>query len=107
MLYEFKCRATGNLVMMQPVAERILGLIGKAPGATGVIMPEQMPAAWRALDQAIAAERDAGTPADDGEDESDDPKEAAARISLARRAYPFIEMLKAAHAAGKEITWGV
>ena len=47
MLYEFKSRATGNLVMTQKVAERLLAIIGKAPGPTGIILPEQMPAAIR------------------------------------------------------------
>ena len=28
-------------------------------------------------------------------------------VSLAQRAFPFIEMLEAAHAAGKDVTWGV
>ncbi len=28
-------------------------------------------------------------------------------VSLAQRAFPFIEMLETAHRAGKDVTWGV
>lgn len=108
MLYEFKSKATGSVVMTQPVAERLLAIIGKDPGATGIITPEQMPAAIRALEAAVAAERVAPRPApkqdDDGEE---DEAEREPPISLARRAWPLIEMLKAASAADREITWGV
>jgi cyclopropane-fatty-acyl-phospholipid synthase len=107
MLYEFKCRATGSVVMTQAVAERILGIVGKAPGATGIFTVDQMPAAIRALEAAIAAERAAGVaPADAPAD--DDAREDPARpaVTLAQRAFPFVEMLKAAHAAGRDITWG-
>ena len=37
MIYEFTSRATGNMVMTQPVAERLLKLIGKHPGPQGII----------------------------------------------------------------------
>lgn len=109
MLYEFKSKATGNLVMLQPVAEQILQIIGKSAGKTGIILPEQMPAAIAALREATAQDRravDAGT----GEDDTaagERGEERQPAVSLAQRAWPFIEMLQAAHAADKEITWGV
>ncbi len=107
MLYEFKSKATGNLVMLQPVAEQILGIIGKSAGKTGIILPEQMPAAIAALREAMAQDRRA---VNAGEEEAASPERGEDRqptVSLAQRAWPFIEMLQAAHAAGKEITWGV
>lgn len=113
MIYEFKSRVTGTLVTTQDVAERILSIIGKGIAAKGVILPEQMPAAIAALERAIAQERaaaqDAGTqavskrPADD--DGGDDAQPGL--ISLAQRAFPFLDMLRTAQAAGKEVTWGV
>jgi hypothetical protein len=113
MLYEFKCRATGPVVMMQPVAERLLAIIGKAPGPTGIVLPEQMPAAIAALRAAIAQEsaqvaqaaREAEAARDD--DTQDDEPAGPAPVTLAQRAWPLIDMLQAAHAAGREISWGV
>jgi hypothetical protein len=108
MLYEFKSRATGNLVMTQKVAERLLAIIGKAPGATGIILPAQMPAAIQALEAAIAAERahPQAEKADTDTDDDRDPERSPA-ITLAQRAWPLIDMLRTAAAAEREITWGV
>lgn len=116
MIYEFKSRVTGTLVTTQDVAERILLIMGKSITAKGVILPEQMAAAIAALEHAIANERaavqDAGKPAassrpaaDEQEDSNEDGHPG--RISLAQRAFPFLDMLRTAQAAGKEITWGV
>ena len=49
MIYEFKSRATGSVVMTKPVAEWILKIVGKTPGATGIVTVDQMPAAIAAL----------------------------------------------------------
>ena len=104
MIYEFKSRATGPVVMTQRVAENILETIGKAPGPQGIVTVDQMPAAIHALETAVARERaaprDGSAPA-----EADEDGEPA--VTLGQRAYPFIEMLRAAHAAGRDVTWGV
>ena len=108
MLYEFKSRATGNLVVTQKVAERLLAIIGKAPGPTGIILPAQMPAVIEALEAAIAAER-AHPQAEEADTDNDDDRdpERSPAITLAQRAWPLIDMLKTAAAAEREITWGV
>ena len=112
MIYEFKSRATGSVVMTKPVAEWILKIVGKTPGATGIVTVDQMPAAIAALRKAIdderaalAAERQGGTAPAKPQDAADEDE--AYPVSLAQRAFPFIEMLEAAHAAGKDVTWGV
>lgn len=109
MLYEFKCRATGSVLMTQPVAERLLAIIGKAPGPKGIVLPERMPAAIAALRAAVAAERaqPAAAQPDSDRDARDDEPARQAAVTLAQRAWPLIDMLEAAHAAGREITWGV
>ncbi len=113
MIYEFKSRATGTVVMTQKVAEHILGILGKAPEPKGIILPEQMPEAIRVLEAAVAEDREAERqakahpkPVSEDEDERDD-EERTPVVSLGQRAWPFIEMLKDASAAKREITWGV
>ncbi|MCL4745475.1 MAG: DUF1840 family protein [Burkholderiaceae bacterium] len=102
MLYEFKCRATGSVVMTQPVAERLLAIIGKSPGPKGIVTVAQMGAAIAALEKAVAAEQTPSAPADDDDDTRDRP----AGVTLAQRAWPLLDMLKAAAAAERDITWG-
>src|SRR5690606_42038453 len=59
MIYEFESRATGSVIMTKPVAEWILQIVGKAPGAQGIFTVEQMPGAIAALRKAIDDERQA------------------------------------------------
>ena len=56
MIYKFKSKATGDLIMTQPVGERVLSLIGKPATPQGIIEVDQIPAAISALETAVAAE---------------------------------------------------
>lgn len=113
MVYEFKSRVTGTVVMNKGPAEWILGVIGKQPGPQGIITVEQMPAAIAALRKAVEdekreireARRESAHRDDEASDDDDD--KPAAVVTHAQRAWPFIEMLVAAHKGGREITWGV
>ena len=109
MLYEFKSKATGNVVMTGPVAERLLAIVGREPAARGIFTAEQMPDAIAALQAAIDRERaEPAEPAERVEPDPDtDPREAARPVSLAQRAWPLIDMLRTAHAAKQPVTWGV
>lgn len=107
MLYEFKSKATGTVVMTQKIAERLLAIIGKSPGPTGIIVPAQMPQAIAALEAAVAAEPAQPTTEQDDARDLDDEERAARAVTLAQRAWPLIDMLKSALAADREITWGV
>ena len=97
MLYKFKSKNAGDVIMLEPNGRRILEVIGKDPGATGIILSEQMPAAIAALEAAITLEESA--------DEKDDlPKGDAP--GLRQRAMPFIDMLKRNKKAGSDVVWG-
>ena len=56
MLYKFKSKATGDLIMLEPQGKHILKLIGKEPGAKGIILPNEMLAAIDVLNSAVALE---------------------------------------------------
>jgi Domain of unknown function (DUF1840) len=109
-LYKFKSKATGDLIMLEPAGRRILQLIGKEASAQGIIEPNDMPAAIAALQQAIAQEEahQKEMQAQAAQDTStDEPPSSAETISLKQRALPFIDMLQRAHAENKDIVWGV
>lgn len=107
MIYKFKSKAAGDVIMMGPTGDKVLGLIGKSASAQGIIEPAQMPAAIQALADAVAAD-DAARAADGpGADDEAAARGARDPISLRQRAWPLVEMMKRAHAAGEAITWGV
>lgn len=107
MLYKFKSKAAGDLIMLEGAGQQLLEIIGKSPGATGIILPEQMQAAIEALQAAVVreeAEKEAAIAAAKAAGEAT-PRFAP--VSLRQRAHPFIVMLKAGLAEKKEIVWGV
>jgi len=99
MMYKFKSKAAGDLIMTQPVGDRVLSLIGKAVTPQGIIEVEQLPAAMSALEAAVAAESPKPDSGDDGSSKAD-------RVSLRQRVWPMVEMMKRAQAEGQPITWG-
>ena len=107
MLYKFKSKAAGDLIMLEPNGRQVLEIMGKEPGPKGIIEPEQMGAAIQALEAAIARDE---AQLQQAEDEARAKGEKAAHaegVSLRQRAWPLIEMMKRAHADGKDIVWGV
>jgi Domain of unknown function (DUF1840) len=101
MIYRFRSKATGDVVMLGPNGDELLRLLGREPAAQGIIEPETMPQAIATLKQAVAASE---APADDGDEESPGRPRG---ISLRQRVWPVVQMLERAHAAGQPVVWGV
>ena len=105
MLFEFKSKATGNLIMTDAVGRQALDVIGKTATSAGIITVGEMPFALQALKQAVAISKTAGQDAatkDDPIEGHDEPI-----VSLANRLLPFIEMMERSQKGGEDIVWGV
>lgn len=98
----FKSEVGADVMMFDEVAHRMMELMGKEKSARGVVTVEQMPDAIAALRAAVAQDKAAH-----GGEEDDDGKESAARVSLAQRAVPLIELLEISLNRGKPVMWGV
>ncbi len=96
MLYKFKSKDTGDLIMLEVNGRRVLEIIGKDAGPKGIILPEQMPAAIKALQDAMVQE--------ESDEEAESPIDG---LSLRQRARPFVEMLEQNYKSGHEVVWGV
>ena len=116
MLYEFKSKAAGTVVMTGPVAERLLAIVGKEAGPRGIFTVEQMGPAIDALQAAIereraelaAADREARAREGDDPDAEREREAIAARsVSLAQRAWPLLDALRTALKKAQPVTWGV
>lgn len=107
MIYKFKSKAAGDVIMLGPTGDKVLALIGKDKTPQGIIEPAQMPAAIQALSDAVAADDAARAAGKDAAAVDDEPAGARDAISLRQRAWPLVELLKRAHAADEPVTWGV
>ena len=114
MLYRFKAKNTGDVLMLEPNGRQVLEIIGKEAGSRGIVLPEQMPAALQALRTAIeqdeAQERQRLLEQDtqrraqgEGAVSSHQPP----GVTLRHRALPFMQMLESCHRDGDSIVWGV
>ena len=111
MLYKFKSKTTGDVIMLQANGRRVLEIIGKdlqsGSATQGIVLPEAMPAAIAALEAAIAreeADRKAAVAEALAHHETPPQFEG---ITLRQRALPFIDMLRRSQKAGHEVVWGV
>ena len=107
MLYKFKSKAAGDLIMLEPNGRRVLEIIGKDPGPKGIIQSEEIGAALSALEAAVAREEaEHKALAEEAKAKGDVPPRFDA-VSLRQRAVPFVDMLRRCQQAGKDIVWGV
>ena len=109
MIYKFKSKAAGDVIMMKVNGDQVLRVLGKTPGGKGIVTVAELPAAISALEAAIGSGVGGGDPklAGDRDDEDRSGAEAAELVSLQRRAWPLLEMMKASLAARADVVWGV
>jgi len=107
MIYKFKSKAAGDVIMMGPAGDDVLRLIGKTPATQGIVEAASMAAAIAAIEQAVATDEAARAQA--GKDAAAESKKLAPRdgVSLRQRVWPLAEMMKRSMAEGADITWGV
>jgi len=107
MLYKFKSKATGDLILLEPQGRQFLSLIGKSVEPKGIIEPEHMGQAILALQNAVKTEeaQQAQAVAQAQAEGHAPPKFEA--ISLRQRCKPIIDMLQRCEKAGQAIVWGV
>lgn len=105
MIYKFRSKAAGDTLMLGPQGEQFLRTMGREPAARGILEPAAMAAALQALQRAIDA--DDAARAQQGADDA--VLEAAGQdpVSLRRRLWPMVEMIRRAQAADEPVVWGV
>ena len=103
MIYRFKSKADGDLIMMGPAGDSVLRIIGREPAAQGIIEAGALAPAMAAIERAVAADEAAHAPA------SAQPASAGAadKVSLRQRVWPLLEMMRRSQAEGADIVWGV
>jgi hypothetical protein len=101
MIYKFKSKATGDLVMLGPNGDQMLRVLGREPEPKGIVDVEQLAPAITALRAAV---RDAEAQAEDGQG---DEAPGANAVSLRQRLWPVIEMFERALDAKEPVVWGV
>ena len=100
MLVTFKSDAYENISFFQDVALSLLSLMGHSGTIPGALIAEEVPAALEKLESRIKKGDKGVMTQDDEEEENNDSV-----ISLATRAVPLINLLKAAEKKHCRVMW--
>jgi hypothetical protein len=114
MLVTFKSKAAAEVLMYEEHAKRILDLLSKDV-KRGIITAAETPHAVATLEKEIAESRihptseevERDVRAHHNENGDDNEHERVEFVSFATRAYPLLEMLRAAQHEGRDVMWGV
>lgn len=112
MLVTFKSKAAAEVLMYATHAKPILDLLDKAV-ERGVITAEETAGAIQRIESEIASRQQVGvTHGDDAHERGDAADDDSDRVrgdevSFGTRAYPLLEMLRAANREHEFVMWGV
>lgn len=114
MLVTFKSKAAAEVLMYEEHAKRILDLLNKDV-KRGVLTSAELPNAVAKLEAEIAESRMHPTSeevkrdvlAHHGQEGDDNEHEPVEFVSFATRAYPLLEMMRAAKHEKHDVMWGV
>jgi hypothetical protein len=103
MLYRFRSKASGDVIMLPAHGDALLQLLGREPAARGIFEPAQVPALLAALEAAVAQAEAGEAEAAVREPGVDQPR----AVGLRQRLWPMMELLRRSRAAGEPVVWGV
>jgi len=107
MIYKFKSKAAGDVIMMSASGDQVLRILGREPAAKGILEVVAMPAAMQAIEAAVMQDEQARQQAEAEAAAEGKPLAPRESVTLRQRAWPLLEMIKRSHAAQAEIVWGV
>lgn len=108
MLITFKSNAAADVLMYKAHAKPLLDLLGKDVDQ-GIITAEEMPAAVARLEEEVAlSKQPPPSRQDDGHaNAGEEELESGKKVSFAARAFPLLEMMRAARQENTFVMWGV
>lgn len=107
MLYKFRSKASGDVIMTSEVGDRLMRLIGREPAPQGIFQPAQMPDLIGQLESAVRDEEEARRRAEAEAAAEGRTLPAPKGVSLRQRVWPLIDMMRRCAAADEVIVWGV
>ena len=107
MIYKFKSKAAGDLIMLGPNGDAMLRAIGREPAPKGIIETAAMAAAIEAIERTIAADEAARADAEREAREKGEQLPLREGVSPRQRLFPMVEMMRRAMKEDEPIVWGV
>jgi hypothetical protein len=103
-LVTFSCPVYADITLFGDVAVRLLRLMGHSGRVPGALLSADVPEALERLEAAIEAERQQPGPEEEEEDEASGRERV---VPFAHRAFPLIELLRAAVREKSNVMWDI
>lgn len=114
MLFKFKSKASGDLIMLEADARRLLKIMLGNDPVTGIVLSNDLPAVIAALEQAVAIDEveiknrfDQAQSRIANKENKDENLQPLNAVSLSQRSAPMIKLLKRSLAEESDVVWGV
>lgn len=101
MLVTFSTPVHANITMFGDVALHLLKLMGHSATVPGALLADDIPGALKRLEAAVEANGESPLPQKQLQEEED----GESPVSLAQRALPLIDLLRAAAKSGRNVMW--
>ncbi|EJG0619414.1 DUF1840 domain-containing protein [Vibrio parahaemolyticus] len=108
MLITFRCHSYANVTMFGDIALEMIKMMGHSGTVPGSISAQDVPDALSKLTSDLSAKNAAeeNLPTDvDVDEEEEEEEQVEHAVSLGRRAFPLIELLKSAIKEECEVMW--
>jgi hypothetical protein len=106
-IYKFRSKASGDVIMLAAQGDRLLRLLGREPAAKGIVEPADLPNSIARLEAALAAAELAAREGDVPDAAGEVLPEGETPVSLRQRLWPMLELMRRSSAAGVPVVWGV
>lgn len=101
MLVTFSCPVYAEITMFGDVAVRMIKAMGHSGTIPGALSAEDVPVALQKLEAAIEVDKQTPPPDDD----SEEGENGESPVSFPVRAWPLVELLRAAQKAESHVMW--
>jgi hypothetical protein len=112
MLYRFRSKSSADVIALPSSGDALLRALGREPQTRGIFEPDALETLIARLEASIAieeaqrAQAQAKPPGAAPQAQAEGQPQHADVISLKRRAWPLLEMMRRAQREGHPITWG-
>ncbi|HHF3120110.1 MULTISPECIES: DUF1840 domain-containing protein [Vibrio] len=103
MLITFRCHSHSNVTMFGDIAIKMIKMMGHSGSVPGSISAQDIPDALSRLTSALAAQE--AIEKNNSQATEEDEEQEEQTVSLGRRAFPLIELLKSAIKEECEVMW--
>ncbi|EGR0747437.1 hypothetical protein BBM24_09390 [Vibrio parahaemolyticus] len=103
MLITFRCHSHSNVTMFGDIAIKMIKMMGHSGSVPGSISAQDIPDALSRLTSALAAQE--AIEKNNSQAMEKDEEQEEQTVSLGRRAFPLIELLKSAIKEECEVMW--